>query len=206
MLARAVAAAETDTEAGKRKDDLMLEKGHVAGGYLVTWQVLKRWSSQGRVIPESERKKLLLLGTAAGTLPDVDVLLYALKTRSLEFGRDFDHHRWVTHTFPFYIIPGLLVYLYARSRQRPSLARLAVVMTTGAATHVLQDAVGSGTGIMWAWPFSQRMDGIIVLHTTGKAWRQAYQRHPVAWIERLLVATAVVTCLVDLVRGHSDHG
>ncbi|HEX6384025.1 MAG TPA: metal-dependent hydrolase [Anaerolineae bacterium] len=171
----------------------MREVGHLAGGYLVTRQLVEQWQ-----LSEEEKNKLLALGTAAATLPDVDVLLYVLKTRSLELGSDFDHHKWVTHTFPFYVVPGFLVYLYARLVGRAAWRRRAVVVTVAAATHLLQDTIGSGTGLMWAWPFSRRMDGIVVLNVTGKAWREAYRQHPVSWIERLLVVAAAFTFLSDL--------
>ena len=170
----------------------MREVGHIAGGYLVTRQLVKQWQ-----LSKAEKNRLLALGTAAATLPDVDVLLYVLKTRSLELSSDFDHHKWVTHTFPFYLVPGALVYLYARTAGRTALRRQATVVTVAAATHLFQDMIGSGTGLMWAWPFSRRMDGIVVLNVTGKAWREMYRRHPVAWVERLLVGAAALTFLAD---------
>jgi len=170
----------------------MREVGHVAGGYLVTRQFVKQWQ-----LSEAEKNRLLALGAAAASLPDVDVLLYVLKTRSLELGSDFDHHKWVTHTFPFYLVPGIPVYLYACTTGRAALSRRAVVVTVAAVTHLFQDMIGSGTGLMWAWPFSRRMDGIVVLNVTGEAWRKVYRQHPIAWVERLLVAAAVLTFLAD---------
>lgn len=170
----------------------MREVGHLAGGYLVTRQLVKQWQ-----LSEVEKNRLLVLGTVAATLPDVDVLWYLLKTGSLELGSDFDHHKWVTHTFPVYIVPGLLLYLYARAGKRPMLQKQVVVATTSAVTHLLQDTIGSGTGLMWAWPFSRRMDGIVVLHVTGKSWRRVYRQHPIAWVERLLIAAAALAFLSD---------
>jgi membrane-bound metal-dependent hydrolase YbcI (DUF457 family) len=105
----------------------MREPGHIAGGYLVTRQLVKQWQ-----LSEAEKNRLLALGAAAATLPDVDVLLYVLKTRSLELSSDFDHHKWVTHTFPFYLVPGALVYLYARTAGRTALRRTDAVVTVAA--------------------------------------------------------------------------
>ena len=90
-----------------------------------------------------------------------------------------------------------MVYLYARRVERTTLRRQATTVTVAAVTHLFQDMVGSGTGLMWAWPFSRRMDGIAVLNVKGKAWREVYRQHPIAWVERLLVAAAALTFLSD---------
>jgi membrane-bound metal-dependent hydrolase YbcI (DUF457 family) len=173
----------------------MKPTGHLAGAYLVT----RLWLKQ--IQPAPNRKLLLAAGTLAGMLPDMDTLYHLARTCSLEFGPDFDHHRWITHTFPFYLIPGLLVYGYSRVAGRPRLGQLSLVTTTATITHLLQDAIGSGTGLMWAWPFSRRMGGICTLPVKGgRSWLEAYNRHPIAWVERLIVLTAVGILLKDFLK------
>jgi membrane-bound metal-dependent hydrolase YbcI (DUF457 family) len=173
----------------------MKPTGHLAGGYLVT----RLWLKQ--IKPDLNRNLLLAAGTLAGMLPDTDTLYHLARTRSLEFGADFDHHRWITHTFPFYLIPGLLVYGYGRFAGRSWLGQLSLVSTTAAVTHLLQDAIGSGTGLMWAWPFSRRMGGVCTLHVEGgRAWLEAYERHPIAWVERLIVLAAVGMLIMDFLK------
>jgi hypothetical protein len=171
--------------------------GHLAGGYLVTRGLLEYLQ-----VEPADRRKLLVIGSLAGLLPDMDALLYLAYSRDLQFGDEFDHHRWVSHTFPLYWGPGLLAYLYGRAKNRPWLSHLALITTTGATVHLLQDTIGSGTGLMWAWPFSRRMGGICTLHVKGgQAWLEAYRRHPIAWVERGIIVLGVVTFLASLIRG-----
>ncbi len=169
----------------------MREIGHIAGGYLATRALLQRWRPAQR-----ERRVLLALGVAASALPDVDVLGYALRRRSLDF-ENFDHHQWITHTFPPYVALGLLLYGSARAANHPRWQRRAMLITLMCTLHLLQDSIGSGTGLMWAWPFSRRMDGFIVLGVKGDAWRGVYANHPISWVERALVGLAVVVALWD---------
>jgi hypothetical protein len=172
-------------------------QGHLAGGYLVTRALLARLKP-----PPSEEKQLLVLGTLAGVLPDADTLFHLARTRSLEFGEDFDHHAWITHTFPFYLLPGAGLFLYGRWRNKPRVRRSALVAMVGTTTHLLQDTIGSGTGLMWAWPLSKRMGGFGTLHIKGgRAWLEAYKNHPIAWVERLIILAALFVFLVRLLNG-----
>lgn len=169
--------------------------GHLAGGFLTARLLLNI------IKPEpKDRVPLLALGTLAGILPDLDGAYHVVRTRSLAFGEDYDHHRWLSHTFPFYWLPGGLLLLWAKRSERPRLKQAALVATASATTHLLQDGVGSGTGLMWAWPISRRMDGICTLHVKGgQAWLEVYQNHPIAWVERLLILAAATLLVFDLI-------
>src|SRR5262245_57017665 len=170
--------------------------GHLAGGYLVTRNLLNHIE-----VEPGDKQVLLLAGSLAGVLPDMVAILYIAWSRDLQFGDEFDHHRWITHTFPFYWGPGLLAYLVGRVRNNPWLSQLALVITIGATVHLLQDTIGSGTGLMWAWPFSRRMAGICTLNVKGgQAWLAVYNRHPIAWVERGIILLALATFLVDWFR------
>jgi membrane-bound metal-dependent hydrolase YbcI (DUF457 family) len=174
----------------------MKPPGHLAGSYLVTRLLLKKLSPA-----PATRPLLLALGTAAGMLPDADTLVHLLRTGSLEFEEDFDHHRWTSHTFPVYLVPGAILYLYGHLSDKPRLKQVTLLVTAGAITHLLQDAIGSGTGLMWAWPLSKRMDGICTLHVKGgRAWLEVYTNHPIAWVERLIILAALVVFVLDLFR------
>jgi membrane-bound metal-dependent hydrolase YbcI (DUF457 family) len=165
----------------------MKEPGHIAGAYLVTQVLLAQLD-----LNRQQQQPYLILGTLAGILPDLDILAYMVRQGSTEIPEDFDHHGWISHTFPFYLVPGALIYWAARLAGQDGLRRAALFATASACGHILQDAIGSGTGIMWAWPLSRRKDGIVVLDVTGKKWAQIYSRHPVSWVERLLIATALL--------------
>jgi hypothetical protein len=170
--------------------------GHLAGGYLTTQAALHIIKP-----PPENRLPLLTLGTIAGILPDLDGVYHIIRTRSLKFGEDFDHHRWISHTFPFYWIPGGLLYLWSKLTGRTMVQQATAVTLAGVTTHLLQDTIGSGTGLMWAWPFSKRMDGICTLNVKGgEAWLEVYNQHPISWVERLTVLAAVGLFLTNLLR------
>lgn len=167
--------------------------GHLAGGFLVAKTLAGRIRR-----PELSHDTLLLLGTLGGALPDLDYFIYVAQTGSWVFGSDYQHHKWITHTFPFYSVPGILLYLYGLVSHRNKLCHGALVVTAGACIHLLQDMVGTVDGIMWAWPFSQRMDGICLVGTHGQEWIAAYTRHPIAWIERIIVIVASLVFACDV--------
>jgi len=168
--------------------------GHIAGAYLVTKGLLSIWSLDD----PSVNSTLLVLGSLSGALPDLDYLYYAIKSRGIKFGADFQHHKWISHTFPFYIIPGLFFYLLGIIMNIAIVSMAAVVVTVAAITHLLLDMIGSGDGIMWAWPFSKRMDGIFLFNVHGKEWIEAYTRHPISWVENTMVICSVVWLGFDL--------
>ena len=172
----------------------MTPLGHLAGGYLASRVLLNQIDPK-----PTDRKLLLVAGTVAGILPDADTLYYVARSRSFEFGEDFDHHRWISHTLPVYWLAGLTAYLYGRLSGQRRLAQGAQVVTAATTAHLLQDTIGSGTGLMWAWPFSRRMGGIATLHIKGgRAWLEAYKTHPIVWVERLIIFTAGAALLAQL--------
>ena len=170
--------------------------GHIAGAYLVTKSLLSSWSLGDQTINST----LLVLGTLSGGLPDLDYLYYAIKSRGIKFGTDFQHHKWISHTFPFYIIPGLFFYFLGETLNASFMSMAAVVITVAATTHLLLDMIGSGDGIMWAWPFSKRMDGVFLLNVHGKEWIEAYARHPISWVENTIVICSIVWLGFDLLQ------
>lgn len=176
----------------------MKEPGHLAGSYLATRILLRRTD-----LPPGLGWRYLLLGTLAGMLPDLDILAYVAWRRSTQIPEDFDHHRWISHTFPCYLVPGVTIYAYAKTTGKQRLALSTKLITASCVLHLLLDMIGSGTGLMWGWPLSRRMDGICTLGVKGKAWADAYSRHPISWIERSLILFAGLIFVWDLKSGHS---
>jgi membrane-bound metal-dependent hydrolase YbcI (DUF457 family) len=169
--------------------------GHLAGGFLAGRALINRLQ-----MPAEERGTLLAHGALGGVLPDLDTLIHLFRTRSIEFGEDFQHHRWLTHTFPFYWIPAILVWLYARVSGRPRLARKAVVTVGGISAHLLQDTIGAGDGIMLFWPFTRRVFGIFSLGVHGRHWLDAYRKHPVFWIERMIRGAGLGFAILEAIN------
>lgn len=166
--------------------------GHMAGAFLLAREITRHMDISPR-----QRGVLTAVGGLAGALPDLDFLIYAVWKGTLQMGTDFQHHKWITHRFPFYLVPGLLVSWLGNKTGREGLARGALVVTASAVLHLLMDMVGSGDGIMWAWPFSRRMDGLFLLNVHGMEWVRAYNAHPVSWVERIIKITAVLVLVFD---------
>jgi membrane-bound metal-dependent hydrolase YbcI (DUF457 family) len=175
--------------------------GHIAGAYLLAREITRHMN-----ISPTKRHLLTGLGALAGALPDLDFFVYAIQKGTLTMGTDFQHHKWITHTFPFYLIPGLLVYLLARQTGKDGLANGTLVVSASVVIHLLMDMVGSGDGIMWAWPFSQRMDGIFLLNVHGNDWVQTYNAHPISWVERSIKITALFVLGYDLWKFFRGQG
>lgn len=171
----------------------MRTQGHIAGSFIVVREVLKHIPTN-----ETNQMALIVLGTLAGALPDLDYFYYAFKSGGFKYETDFQHHKWVSHTFPFYIIPGALFYFLGYFLGYPAIRFGALVITIGTVVHLILDMIGSGDGIMWAWPFSKRMDGIFLLNVHGKEWSSAYAKHPISWVERIIIITALILLAYDL--------
>lgn len=171
----------------------MRTPGHMAGSYIVVREVVNHMPAS---VPNPTL--LIVLGTLAGALPDLDYFYYAIKSGGLKYETDFQHHKWISHTFPFYIIPGAMIYLLGFWLNSPIVKSISLVVTVGAVIHLLLDMVGSGDGIMWAWPFSKRMDGVHLLNVHGKEWAKVYAKHPISWVERTIIIIALFFLVFDV--------
>lgn len=174
----------------------MLIPGHIAGGWLVTRQLTNSLGSLSGL----ERRRLLILGTIVGTLPDWDYIWYVIQKGRLAFDSDFRHHTWVTHTFPFYLIPAALLFLVGTIRKNRDLEHIATIFAASTSIHLILDAIGTADGIMLLYPFSKRMFGIALSGIYGKEGVVHYMNSPVYLVELTLVVIVVVTLLYDLAR------
>ncbi len=169
-------------------------QGHIAAGYLV---------SQGLIailpIPADERLAMLTLGTLAGVLPDLDALYYFAKKKAVMLSDDFTHHQWVSHTFPPYLILTGLLLVLGWFTANTSLQNASLFLGVSVCIHLLLDMVGSGDGIMILWPISRRMVGIGKLNVHGMTWKRVYETSPYVWIENMILITAFVLLLADIV-------
>jgi len=169
--------------------------GHAAGGYLIS-----RLATKSMELSKSERNKLLILGTIAGTLPDWDYFWYVYQKGELAYSSDFRHHTWVTHTFPFHWVIAGAVYLIGVFRKDKKLKNSAVVLAASTTTHLVQDMIGTGDGIMLYYPFSKQMTGIGLLNVHGDEWERLYTKSPYYLIELAIGAFATITFLYDFLK------
>jgi hypothetical protein len=170
-------------------------QGHLAGGWLVTRKILK-----DKALSKAEYLKLLVVGTISGTLPDGDYFWYAYKKGGLEYKNDFRHHTWVTHTFPFYWLIASFIYMFGVFQKKQELKEMAKVFAVGTSVHLLQDAVGSGDGIMFLYPFSRKMSGIALLGLHGDEWEAEYVKRPIFLLERFIRVWGMATFLMDVIK------
>jgi hypothetical protein len=169
-------------------------EGHLAGGWLASKAVL------GYIKPASKNERFFLLGlgTLAGFLPDLDFFWYLWKKRGITYESDFRHHTWVTHTFIFYWIPAGLLFIAGSLLGSQKLKHSAVILAAGTTAHLMQDMVGSGDGIMIAYPISRKMVGIGLLGKHGREWLEAYLHSPVYRVELGIIVLGLTSFIKEV--------
>jgi hypothetical protein len=173
--------------------------GHASGGYLASRLVTKSMD-----LSDSEKKRLLILGAAAGTLPAWDYFWYAYQKRGFKYNNDFRHHTWITHTFPFYWLIAGLFYAFGLIKKDKKIKNSSIVLGAATTTHLLQDMLGTGDGIMLYYPFSKKMTGIGLFNLHGDEWERAYIKSPYYLVELAFGAFAIITVLRDTFKKRSD--
>lgn len=171
-------------------------KGHLAGGWLVTKTIVNNL----KIAERKERKNLLALGSFFGILPDLDFIPYVIKKRKVVYENDFRHHTWITHTFPFYLLPALLVFLTGKKKGNRKMENAAKVFAASTSTHLFQDMIGSGDGIMLFYPFSKKMVGIGKSDLHGPDWENHYTNSPYYFVEILITIFAFSSFLSELLK------
>ncbi len=168
----------------------MLPFGHAAGGYITGTLI-------GTAHGDSSKDTIILqvLGITGGLLPDLDLGVYQILRTFLRLRLDSQHHTWLTHTFPFYLVPGSLLIVWANHTKRTRLARYFIVLTASTGLHLAQDMFGSGDGIQLLFPFSKRMYGVCLLGVHGREWRARYVRTPIFFVEIVLVLLALTIAI-----------
>jgi len=113
----------------------------------------------------------------AGIAPDLDYIVYLIRREGQH--HTTSHHTWFSHTlWPFV---GIAFFLMLNGYNF-----LGILFIIGTTTHLIQDSIGTGDGIMWFYPFSRRQLGIHILGEIGKKWQQAYLSYwYFRWTERL---------------------
>ena len=170
-------------------------QGHLAGGWLITRTIVNSMACS-----KSQRRKLLVFGSIAGTLPDWDYLFYAIKKGGIAYSNDFRHHTWITHTFPFYWSIASLIYLLGVIQKNKTTKDSAVVLAASTSIHLLQDAIGSGDGIMFFYPVSKKMNGVALIGLHGNEWEAKYVSSPIFRLELFLRILGILTFVYDLIK------
>ncbi|PWE33161.1 hypothetical protein DDZ14_07055 [Maritimibacter sp. 55A14] len=113
---------------------------HLPSGYLL-----------GRGV--GARGGLMMAALAGAVLPDLDLAWYWL----VDGGR-IDHHLYWFHAPGFWLVLGLAGIAACRIFAHRLLPHATLLMA-GVFLHLALDSVGGG--IMWAWPFGERLYSLI---------------------------------------------
>lgn len=110
------------------------------------------WAVSGRTIG----RRALLVGAAAGLLPDLDVLIRSASDPLLAI----EHHRGFTHSLLFVPVGGVVAAMPLAARTQRPTAVLAGMLAY--ASHSLLDAATT-YGTQLFWPFSRYRVGLDVI-------------------------------------------
>ena len=91
---------------------------------------------------------LVLWSIGFALLPDIDVFPELIVRRGKLGGKEIGWHRELTHFPILYIIPAILVFIFAGPLW-------GCLFTLGVFLHLLHDSIGMGWGIKWIWPFNK---------------------------------------------------
>jgi hypothetical protein len=128
----------------------MVLPGHIAGGYLFTRAFLALTHA---TFSASQTTALLIIGTLAGELPDIDLLRFYLANRS-GFSIDHNHRLYATHAPLFWLIVSLIVVALGYIVSSPFVIYLGWIILSGSWGHLILDSIEDG--VMWLWPFSRQ--------------------------------------------------
>ncbi len=130
----------------------------------------------------------LIIVMISGVLPDLDGLLHFIQGK--KYDDTFRHHTWPTHTFFFYFIGFLIIFLLG-------LPLFSLLFLIGTYSHLIEDMIGSGDGIAVFWPFSKKMFGIHLINVHGREWLEKYLSFwYFRWIERSAIIFGLLSIFV----------
>ncbi|MDE1975091.1 MAG: metal-dependent hydrolase [Patescibacteria group bacterium] len=129
----------------------MVLPGHLAGGYIVT-RALLAWTHAA--FSSAQNTALLVIGTIAGELPDIDLAWFYL-TNVVNGGSDKDNHRdHVTHAPLFWLTLSLTIVVIGYIIKDIFVQYIGWSVLVGTWSHFILDSIEYG--IRWLWPFSNR--------------------------------------------------
>lgn len=131
----------------------MILPGHLAAGYLATEAVLHL---TGVTFSPTETTTLLIYGTLAGDLPDIDLAFYYFNQKFSGSRTSSDGHRsYITHKPLFWLlISGVIAGAGALAGSSFTVT-IGLLTLTGTWAHFVGDSIEDG--VRWLWPFSNRL-------------------------------------------------
>lgn len=90
----------------------MLPSGHIAGGYLAAYSLIKIFHPQ---LSETEFTQLLWCGVFFGFAPDLDMFFSFIRQKSCTIQRKYNHRKLYSHTPLVWLIAGGIVMLFSQN-------------------------------------------------------------------------------------------
>ena len=128
----------------------MVLPGHLAGGYLATKALLLLTYAS---FSTSQTTALLIIGTLAGELPDIDLIPFYLANR-FNWKSVQSHRNYITHAPAFWLIISLVIVATGLIFQSSFTEFIGWAILCGTWSHLILDSIEDG--VMWLWPFTKR--------------------------------------------------
>ncbi|TKW68005.1 MAG: metal-dependent hydrolase [Paracoccus denitrificans] len=152
---------------------------HLPSGYLLGRAAAARGLAMGAA----------LLGSVA---PDFDMLWFHLVDQ-----RQTHHHEYWPHVPGFWLIVALLVLPVLRLAA-PRLLRPAILFLAAVFLHLVLDTLVGG--IMWLWPFDDRLITLTVVPARHDHWIISFMMHWSFLAEIAITAAGIWLLMRDLMR------
>lgn len=137
----------------------MLPPGHVAGGYLTAYALIKLTHP---ALDQQHIDSLLLTGAFLGFAPDLDSFYAFYKVKSFTIQNNQVNHRgFLSHTPFVWLIAGLLIYFLSSNE---FIKYIGLLVWLGPWSHFALDSFSHG--VKWLWPLN---DKFYALQDPGKS-------------------------------------
>ncbi len=130
----------------------MVLPGHLAGGYLAARGLIAVFHPG---FSSTEIDALLIIGTLAGELPDIDLAKLYFDHKFAKPGRTNDHRVYITHAPLFWLLISAIVAAIGWACGSLFIEWIGLFILSGSWIHLLIDSLEYG--VMWLWPFSKKL-------------------------------------------------
>ena len=129
----------------------MVLPGHLAGGYLTATALLAVFHPDFSV---AQTNTLLIIGTLAGELPDIDLFFFNIKYRHHTANRTDSHRNYITHIPFFWFIISFTISFIGLIFYSSFIEWIGLIILAGTFSHFILDSIEYG--IRWLAPLSNK--------------------------------------------------
>lgn len=129
----------------------MVLPGHIAGGYLAARAIL---SVAHLPLTDSQTIAIIVIGTLAGELPDMDLFLFVKAHKNDRGEKPESHRNYITHIPLFWLAVSLAIVSCSTLASFDFGIMAGWALLAGTWSHFILDSVEYG--IKWLRPFSER--------------------------------------------------